>query len=411
MKISTRQVLTISTILSLCSLLVPTSLHANGNNVANDYDLKDGSLTLTATSDCSEGDPHVVTYTGGGENNIIIDSGEHYVMIKDVNIDAKENHSAIDVKKSATLHLILSGTNTLKNSGPHANIHVPETATLSISSENAIDTNTLHILNNASSFDSTAIGGSEKESAGTTIIHNGDIYIETGGTGIGGGSMDDASGTAGNGGKLSIEGGTLYIKTRGQSVTSWGKFTSRAIGGGYNFSDLGGKGGNGSEIIMSGGNLYAIDYFDNVAIGPGAGYTYGNVGTMKNKKGEDLVLYTLTLQDPLLKDTFLSSLVYDGKSDYGMTNVKTNADGNIYVYLPEGVQKIEVADNNGNVYKGKIANHESLLSTSYVFESEQASSNADTPPSAGDQSNINILITLMGLSVLSISYMIRKKVN
>jgi len=208
--------------------------------------------------------------------------------------------SPLDLGAGSNLTLALKGYNQVDAAGTIAAIHVPPTASLTITSADGdgsaagkIDA-TQGSPNHASGGEGAAIGGNNTESAGTITIRGGTVYAEAWGigAGIGGG------GHGGTGGVIRVSGGTVTGR-------SWGDFYIKqgggaTTGGGHGGAGIGGgNGGSGGNITISGGTVTGIcedSMYAGAGIGGGfyggggvititGGYVTGGVGA---NNGRDL---------------------------------------------------------------------------------------------------------------------------
>jgi uncharacterized repeat protein (TIGR02543 family) len=211
------------------------------------------------------------------------------------------------------------------------------------------------------------IGGGENGAGGNIAISGGTVTANGGSTGAGigggnlgeGGSITITGGTviatgslygAGIGGGLDGEGGDIAIS--GGTVTATGGTDGAGIGGGYGYAD----GGAGGTITISGGTVTAIGGGGGAGIG--GGRDQNNTGTvtitggsvkMNNHNGPqptngaaNVYLNTLTLASmPITAVTkgninFVACNEAPDAADgvYGIKDVKTDAAGKVYFYLP-----------------------------------------------------------------------------
>lgn len=185
---------------------------------------------------------------------------------------------------------------------------------------------------------SAGIGGGFHGDGGTVIIEGGTVTAAGGpeSAGIGGGFLGD--------------GGTVIIK--GGTVTATGKGGAAGIGGG--------TGGKGAAVIIEGGNVIAAGGSQIAGIGGGSGcvdngsliisggsvqmqYMLNTTAVVpRNKYNTVLYPVTLTLKwkdraaDKLLDDAGHIIKTAEGTYGYGTKDVKTDAKGNVYFWLPAG---------------------------------------------------------------------------
>ena len=177
------------------------------------------------------------------------ENGKWYV----VNTPSADNLTIperITVRGTANLILCDGATLTAKNG-----VNVAEGNTLNIYAQSEGDNsgtfsvpdggqttplNGSHLWNESNA----AIGGNEKETAGTVVIHGGNVTVTggAGGAGIGGGFLGD-------GGNVTIYGGVVNA-TGGQN--------SAGIGGGNGYSSGSSVNGNGGKVAVYGGTVIGI---------------------------------------------------------------------------------------------------------------------------------------------------------
>ena len=166
---------------------------------------------------------------------------------------------------------------------------------------------------NATSNTGAGIGngsGNADGSTGCDITITGGIIeakSETG-AGVGGGNSCD-------GGNISITGGTILAT----STTS-----GAGIGGGNN--------GNGGSVIITGGSVNANANGGSGADAIGKGSSAADSGTLTDDNGNDVYLNKMTIVG---KGNTLITAAYYGEIEYGTNVMETDADGNLYFYLPE----------------------------------------------------------------------------
>jgi uncharacterized protein YegJ (DUF2314 family) len=171
---------------------------------------------------------------------------------------------------------------------------------------------------------SSDCGGGNKGSGGTVTISGGTVNAtggNNGGAGIGGGGSVSGGGS---GGTVTITGGTV-----------------NATGGGYSDQGSGGAGigggnkGIGGTVTICGGTVNATGgNADAEDIGKGAGGA--DRGTLQNNSTEKtpVSLTTVTLSG-VTAVTAVSSLTTNAGYSYGINDVYTDANGRLYLYLPE----------------------------------------------------------------------------
>jgi uncharacterized repeat protein (TIGR02543 family) len=297
--------------------------------------------------------------TGDGvatANRIVVASGViANITLSGVRIEvsATEDACAFDMS-GATVTLALAGTNTLTSGKYKAGLQAPFGATLTIAGSGA--------LNATGGVSGAGIGGGNNEAGGTVTIDGGTITANGDfGAGIGGGN-------SGAGGAVVINGGTV-------TTTST---NGAGIGGGNN--------GTGSDVVINGGTV-AITSVSGAAIGGGTGkigsgsvIIAGGSVSLSNHNGPyptgdgatPVYLNTLTVGSSANADRTITAGSIGGiacdtenippaAGHYGLHDVKTDAAGIVYCYLPSttSVEKVQLAI-SGAGYKNnytRASNH------------------------------------------------------
>ena len=278
------------------------------------------------------------------------------ITLDGLNIDVSANYGrcAFSLKDSANVSLTLkdSSDNSLKSGEERAGLEVPEGATLTLGGSG-----TLNVTGGSFGMGHNPAGiGARSGKSGNITITSGIVTATslTSGAGIGGntdngtitieGGIVTAKGGdhgAGIGGGENGAGGT--IKITGGSVTATGGTSGAGIGGG-----LRGAGGN---VTIDGGSVNATGGGgDAQNIGNGSGNT--NPFTLKTSRPvQNTELSTkpviLTLENnanPNQAVTWMKVGDYVGADkttgfgeyEYGIHDMKTDAEGKVYLYLPEG---------------------------------------------------------------------------
>ncbi len=215
----------------------------------------------------------------------------------------------------------------------------------------------------AENFDlGAAIGGGCYGAGGTVIISGGTVTasahhvgagIGGGNSGVGGtvtisGGMVTASGNlgAGIGGGYQDVGGTVTI-TGGTVTASGGTYGSMDPGAGIGG---GGNGRAGGTVTITGGSVKAISTHNAESIGYGNNGT--DSGTLTNGSGTNVYLTTVTLEDVTAK-TAVSLLTTSPDYAYGINDMQTDADGKLYLYLPESTRTTDAQTSTAR-YAGDI---------------------------------------------------------
>ena len=199
---------------------------------------------------------------------------------------------------------------------------------------------------------------------GVAVNVSGGTVTATGGSsgaGIGGGMF-------GSGGKVTISGGMVTAKggsfaagigggdgDPGGNVTISGGMVT-ATGGNFGAGIGGGYGDNGGAVVVSGGSIKAQGTGGGAAIGAGK---YGSGGTLKNANGDNVYLTTVTVMDggAAVASSDISLLSWGAGSTYyayGANDVKTNASGKLYLYLPAGTAAMAAKTPAPLKYSGSV---------------------------------------------------------
>ena len=161
------------------------------------------------------------------------------------------------------------------------------------------------------------IGGGRSGSAGTITISGGTVTAtgKNGGAGIG-------SGTFGSGGTVTISGGTV---TATGSEYDYNHITAAGIGAGSESTES-------VTLTVSGGSIKATHMTQTSAAKP------------VDSEGKPLALATLTLRAEAALDNDGHSIRRSDGSPYpyGTKDVKTDANGNLYFYLPADTYSISL---------------------------------------------------------------------
>lgn len=160
-----------------------------------------------------------------------------------------------------------------------------------------------------------------------------------GGAGIGGG-FDGKNGVDVGGGTVNISGGTVTAVGGDDVTASSDGFPENLGGGGAGIG--GGTNGSGGNVYISGGSVNAVHGTCTgtgaSAVDIGKGYSGASDGYLKNfntAEGEDVYLTELTLGG-VSSETAVSSVTTDAVYTYGTTDMQTDSNGKLYLYLPAG---------------------------------------------------------------------------
>ncbi|WP_411676368.1 bacterial Ig-like domain-containing protein [Caproicibacter sp.] len=275
--------------------------------------------------------------------NILITGGTHEITLDGLNINNLTDRSAICVESGATVTLKLSGDNVIRTPGDRivvAGVEVQSGATLIIE-----DAGGASLTADGGQMGGAGIGGQQCFPCGTVVINSGTVTATGyGGAGIGGGDAGGAGGIvtinggivtatshgggAGIGGGGTAAGGTVTIN--GGTVTATGDLTGEGWGG----AGIGGGGkGAGGTVTINGGSVKATSTGGGEAIGKGKGGS--DSGTLTNSGGSKVCLTTVALPSKDAETVEALSLTQGGsKVSYGITDMKPDEDGKLYLYLP-----------------------------------------------------------------------------
>jgi len=306
------------------------------------------------------------TYTINGTttaDKIVVSSGATAnITLNGVNIDLSGTNDACAFDMSgATVNLTLNGTNLLKSGAHRAGLRVPPGASLTITEEStgsliATTTTPENGASGAGIGGNGGWGGLAGQACGTVTINGGtvtaigvDAPYSCNGAGIGGGgcNVSTAINVAGAGGTVIINGGTV--------IAAGGLPGHASIGGGAGIGGGGGaRSGSGATVIINGGSVKATGGGSGAAIGAGAAASAAGTehGTLKNASGTDVTLYTLALSG-VNTVTAVTGLSATPALDYtyGTTDMKTDTDGKLYLYLPAGKTGANVTTAAAKTYK------------------------------------------------------------
>ncbi len=384
----------LSIILTVCMVLtlLPTiTLAADGSNqsftvtggtLETDYTYASGVLTVLSSTAITIKNTDPNTYT---TDRIVVSSGvTANITLSGVKIDlsgvnptSQEDPAVCPFNMTgATVNLTLSGENVLKSGMYAAGLQVPDGASLIITKASTGSLESIAKYKEAT-YPGAGIGGSRNQAGGAVTINGGTVIATGGGgnagpsgAGIGGGG---AQGYGKSGGTITINGGTVTATGMensagiggGGAVSSGGSGgtititggTVIANGGSWRGAGIGGGGsnggGDGATVVITGGSVKAVAG-GGAAEAIGHGDPGGNHGTLKNDTGADVTLYTLTLPGAIC--TAVTALTTTPTLDkpYGTTDMKTDANGKLYLYLPAGKTAVKVTTAAGT-YTGNIA--------------------------------------------------------
>ena len=330
------------------------SLTVEGDSGSYSYDAEKDVITVKNGAELTFHSAKGYGAENPSQTRIYVEKDANATITLDgVYIDMNEiEASPLEIAKNSVgaVSVVLEGSNALTAGKNSAGIQKNGTAdgTLTISGSGT--------LNAQGGEYGAGIGGGYC-GVGSNITITGGIITATGGSygaGIGGGFW-------GGGSNITISGG---------EVTAIGGYGGAGIGGGYYgvgsniaitggiITATGGDGGagigggdsrDGNDISISGGTVTATGRGTKSDIGGGIGGSTGTVtitgGSVKTTNGAltgvtngtDNVYYTVV---DLTEEFGIEAVVTEvGETAYGMKDVRTDADGKIYMYLP--------ADENG----------------------------------------------------------------
>ena len=333
-----------------------------------------GSYTLTGTIDQFSDPTH--------PTHVVVSAATANITLNNVNVTLI-NYSPLSIRPGSTVNLTLAaGTeNTLSLGASEvslAGLSVPAGATLVIGGTGKL------IARGGSAGNGAGIGGGRNQytepntnrDAGIITINSGVIDATGGpyGAGIGGASYDPSSGSSVNGGIITINGGE--ITARSTSSTHGGA----GIGGGFN---------GGGEITIKGGTVIATGGYNNgasgaEAIGSGSGSPAAFLSTVRIYGGSVKTLSPMRIHSTLRNtagNVYLAIVTVQDNSGNPLSNTeisckagaasftaKTDGDGKLYLWLPEGDNTIIVS--SGDVmYRaaGTVSTNDSATLTASEF--------------------------------------------
>ena len=273
--------------------------------LADQYDLNDGSVTVTTTKQADgstrqdvshkgstkEDSTPTISSSGKTDNTITIQAGAGTtanVTIKDANISASSGKAAIKTGGEGNVNLNVEGTNTVSSGSNYAGVEKANAGNLTIGSESGSGELTAN-----GGWHGAGIGGGHYRDANDITITGGEVTANggDGAAGIGGGYYSYGKDITISGGKVVANGsgsaagigGGHYgngsnITISGGEVTATGGDYGAGIGGGYY--------GNGSNITISGGEVTATGGDCGAGIGGGYGRGGSNIAISKDSQVE-----------------------------------------------------------------------------------------------------------------------------
>lgn len=296
--------------------------------------------------------------TGSVANTVVIDGGENYVAIKDLNVSVRayDFECAFSVTNGAKVDLFVTGENIIESSYARAGIEISADSEVTVSGDGKLT---------ALSRGQAGIGGGNGASNGTLTINSGTIIAKCSddySAGIGGGSSGDGGNITINGGNIvavggqygtGIGGGTTgcggNITINGGTVTATGGEYAAGIGGGW-YGEMG-------NVVINGGSVKAIA--GSSAPDIGAGYGVKNNSFPVNSDGERVYPFTFSQTAP----GDYSEILINGKS-YSVCGNHPD-DYRFCFYVPAGTNFVTVEKNGvvDSIYKYSIT---STGGSSYV---------------------------------------------
>lgn len=303
-------------------------------------------LTLENNCSCSEENPHIIH--GSGHGQIIAESGEHYVRLKNGTTITKNLGSqgaAVIIEGGAILHLSVSenGTATLdcKNSSGYPAIRTEDNSTLYIEGNGTLKA----YGGDSAGISAAAIGTGYK--AGGTHGNNVQIYITSGNVYAYGGG--DASGIGGGentsfGGAVTISGGLVYAE--GEKSIGGGKAETWSTGNG---SFTTGTDGNAILIVPDGiGDTSHFTDWSGIFMSRGASESSASCSNDTCTIDTSGLYYGAQVIGGVKPDY---DLVINGSGHLGIENKITATNGVVYDNLDSKliISKDRTLTNNSNI--------------------------------------------------------------
>ncbi|MEA1959906.1 MAG: Ig-like domain-containing protein [Bacillota bacterium] len=324
------------------------------------FDLYHGNISITSDT--------VTYYDSSGEQSQAFSSGTELVITQ-TESDTASTANAISVNGgTAVINIILSGVN-IRSSGCALELQGTSNVNLTLAD------GTTNVLKSGSVYAGLQVP------ANTAITIDGSGILSTdGGTnaaGIGGyGGYNSCSTQGGNGGNGSL------ITINSGTITANGN-----IGGGY-----GGSGRNGSIAGFNGANG------GNGSCEITGGSFYVDISKLASTptNGSNTVYLTTVGFDSVATEGSVFSLTMDAAYAYGTHDMLTDANGELYIWLPDGTKTTEAQTVAGN-YSGSILTTTdittSLGTLSKVEDSEKPIITSVTPNEDNAPLNSEISIT------------------
>lgn len=216
-------------------------------------------------------------------------------------------------------------------------------------------------------------GGGIGGHGGTVTIYSGTVYATggvRGGAGIGGGTGGNANNfyiegaAGGNGSTVTVHGGTVFATGADKGGAGIGGGCGGAGANDYNINYTNdGNGGSGGSVTINGGTVIAIGGNGegrikrgaNIGSGAKRSYSDGTSIMPQNDSGDDLYLTMVTLEGAGDGDA-ITALTMTNYT-YGTKDMKTDAEGKLYIYLPSGTE-VTSAETGAARYSGIITTND-----------------------------------------------------
>jgi hypothetical protein len=276
--------------------------------------------------------------------------------------------------------------------------------------------------------------GVDGGSGGTIVINGGTLDASSGNSaGIGGGQGSGSSwynGRGGSGGNITINGG--YIKANGNS--------SNAVGIGGGMSDQYGTGSSAGTITINGGTIELTGSNTIGCVKNAGGTIIINGGSIINGtcnltpvnyanttvvKVPMLIGSAANANKPVTAGAIGSAACYSwpytketgGQGGYGIYDVKADADGKVYFWLPESTAEKIILEANSTQYSATFARSNGMGEQTLAQNSEtlptpkkvpEASDFTFTPPTSvtydGNPHPVSVTCSTSGMGTFEVLY-------
>jgi len=306
------------------TLTTTPPLTITGGTEGTDYTYTGGVLTVKTATALTIA--NITPATATTDRVEVTSAAGANLTLAGVNIDVSGTSGAAAFKITSAagavnLTLADGSVNTLKSGANCAGLQKDNTSLLTISGGTS-GTGALHAVGGSGG---AGIGANPDSANGSSMtIAGGSVITESDVAGIGGGS----------------DGAAAF------NVVIVGGNVSGTVGGGSACAPI--------YITVSGGSVNAV--------------RAGEIPT--NGSGTAVQLYTLTVKDEngsALADTAVTALTATPALGYayGLTGVKTDGDGKLYVYLPAGKTAVSVTAGGVN-YSGSVTDNAATLTPSHI---------------------------------------------